>query len=84
MSPSDLHYDDAPYVARSSRFSVLRGFTWIAGALRLLHHAIVSAKFRRLQRELMFRHDYDELFPPDHDAARFPRRPLVLGDKWDF
>jgi hypothetical protein len=21
---------------------------------------------------------------PDRDAARFPQRPLILGDKWDF
>jgi hypothetical protein len=21
---------------------------------------------------------------PDSDAARFPQRPLILGDKWDF
>jgi hypothetical protein len=21
---------------------------------------------------------------PDNDAAKFPRRPLILGDKWDF
>jgi hypothetical protein len=21
---------------------------------------------------------------PDSDAAKFPQRPLILGDKWDF
>jgi hypothetical protein len=63
-------------------------------AFNIIHQAIVTAKMRRLQRELMFHtgscddwslqpnayasHDLDK------DAAKFPQRPLILGDKWDF
>jgi hypothetical protein len=39
-------------------------------ALRIMHRAIVTAKTRRLQRELML-----------HEI---PQQPLILGDKWDF
>jgi hypothetical protein len=84
MSPSDLHDDGAPHAARSNGFSDLQSFRWVAGIFRFLHHAIVGAKLRRLERELMFRHDYSELLPPDQEVAKFPQHPLVLGDKRDF
>jgi hypothetical protein len=32
----------------------------------------------RIQRELMFHSRAEQ------DAGGFPRRPLILGDKWDF
>jgi hypothetical protein len=59
-------------------------------ALRIIHQGIVTAKARRLQRELMFhtasRHDrsLQRNSEPNQDAAKFPQRPLILGDKWDF
>jgi hypothetical protein len=59
-------------------------------ALRIIHQGIVTAKARRLQRELMFhagsRHDgsWQPNTEPSQDAAKFPQRPLILGDKWDF
>ena len=42
----------------------------ISSAFGIVHQAIVVAKTRRIQRELMF-----------HDI---PQRPLILDDKWDF
>jgi hypothetical protein len=65
----------------------------IGAALEVLHQAIVTAKTRRLARELMFRPEaYDEWSrEPDKqpggaptDATKLPQRPLILGDKWDF
>jgi hypothetical protein len=60
----------------------------VGAALGVIHQAIVTAKTRRLARELMFRPDaYDEWSRepgPDKDAAKLPQRPLILGDKWDF
>lgn len=60
----------------------------LGAALGALHHAIVTAKTRRLARELMFRPgSQDEGFcgpDPDQDATKLPQRPLILGDKWDF
>ena len=59
-------------------------------ALKIIHQGIVTAKARRLRRELMFhtasRHDCSPQRNPEpnQDAAKFPQRPLILGDKWDF
>jgi hypothetical protein len=65
-----------------------------SAAFRIIHRAIVTAKTRRLERELMFHagssDDWSvtESVPegryPHRDAARFPQPPLVLGDKWEF
>jgi hypothetical protein len=54
-------------------------FAWRAtgrtGAVfKILHRAIVTAKTRRLERELMFH-------TGSHDAAKFPQLPLILGEK---
>ena len=49
-------------------------------ALNVLHRAIVAAKLRRLHHELMLHRSAQAEF----DAAQFPQRPLMLGDKWDF
>jgi hypothetical protein len=62
-------------------------------ALGIVHQGIVTAKARRLQRELQFHGGArDDLLPQhtqdtsglDRDAAKFAQRPLLLGDKWDF
>jgi hypothetical protein len=77
---------------RLARHAVSR----VRAALGMLHQAIVTAKTRRLARELMLRPGaYDEWSKepdkppdgepdPDKDAAKLPQRPLFLGDKWDF
>jgi hypothetical protein len=46
----------------------------VRAALGVIHKAIVTAKMRRIQRELMFH---------TKDITDFPQRPLILGDKWD-
>jgi hypothetical protein len=69
-----------------------RAVSRIGAALGMLHRAIVTAKTRRLARELAFRPSaYDEWSKepdkrpgPDKDAGKLPQRPLILGDKWDF
>ena len=43
-------------------------------ALTTIHEAIVAAKMRRVQRELMFHRN---------ELRDFPQQPLILGDKWD-
>lgn len=77
----------------------LRTLAWQAvrrtgAALGIVHRGIVTAKTRRLQRELSFHggaRDDARLEPHlpdrrglDRDAAHFARPPLLLGDKWDF
>jgi hypothetical protein len=54
----------------------------IIAAFRIVHQAIVTAKLRRLRRELTFR--VGPRVDPDEDGAKFPQQPLILGDKWDF
>ena len=64
----------------------------IRAALATIHQAIVAAKMRRIQRELMFHagsHDewsrskWREAPGSDHELRDFPQSPLILGDKWD-
>jgi hypothetical protein len=59
----------------------------------IVYRGIVTAKTRRLQRELLFHggaRDGASVEPLqdsrglDRDAAKFAQRPLLLGDKWDF
>jgi hypothetical protein len=73
-----------------ARWAIIRTLA----ALNTFHQAIVAAKTRRLQRELMFqvdprddglvRTDAQESQNSDKDTAKFPQRPMILGDKWDF
>ena len=84
MTLSHLHHDDVQRLGHEERLPFQHVLRWIARAFRILHQAIVRAKLRRLQHELMYRPDYSDMFPPEQDAAKFPQRPLVLGDKWDF
>jgi hypothetical protein len=84
MTLLHLHHDAISGFARDSGASIPRFIRRIGVAFRLLHRAVVRAKLRRLSGELLFRRDYSEMLPLEEDAAKFPQRPLVLGDKWDF
>jgi hypothetical protein len=62
-------------------------------ALATLHRAIVIAKMRRLRLEMMlYAGPRDELISsfdpqshrPERDLLKFPQRPLILGEKWDY
>jgi hypothetical protein len=67
----------------------------VRAAFTTIHQAIVAAKMRRIQRELIFhagfagsrdewsRSKWHEGPGPDHDIRDFPQRPLILSDKWD-
>ena len=52
------------------------------GLLKAIHQAIAAAKLERIESELILRRGYDE--PVQHDTVRYPQRPLILSDKWDF
>jgi hypothetical protein len=65
----------------------------VSAALELIHKAIIEAKMRRVQRELMFHTgSHDEWsrsgakWREEHglkDIRDFPQTPLLLSDKWD-
>jgi hypothetical protein len=91
MTLFHLHDDFA--AAGESRFMLARASARLAAILKTIHEAIVAAKTRRLQRELMFRGDLgseslDEIVGDrplsTEEVAKLPQRPMVLGDKWDF
>lgn len=84
MSLFHLHHDDIASVVREERLPFRQALKWIGSAFRTLHQAITTAKLRHLQSELMFRQDYSDMLPPERDLTKYPQRPLVLGDKWDF
>jgi hypothetical protein len=85
MTLLQLHQDDPGGLAGEGRCSMpARVFARISAACRLMHRAIVDAKIRRLQNELTFEDSYRKQPSCADDAARYPQRPLILGDKWDF
>ena len=73
-------------------FSFGRVLRRMRTGLKRIHRAIAAAKIRRLRNELRLyaatRAQWARapLQEPDAkvQADRFPRRPLLLGDKWDF
>ena len=79
MSVINVHHDefaDSPVV--------LRALGWLGAAVRAMHQAIVAAKLERLEGELVVRRGYGDDGSVRHEAGRYPQRPLVLGEKWDF
>jgi hypothetical protein len=84
MALLHLHHDDLRSVVCKERFPITWALERIGAGLRWLHRAIVNAKLRSLKNELMFRRDYDEMFATERDVVKYPQRPLILGDKWDF
>jgi hypothetical protein len=83
MALFHLH-DDRFRFAGGGGFAIARMFRRMRAIFRLMHHAIVVAKMRRLQSELMFHRGFESDGSAGQDAGRYPQRPLILGDKWDF
>ncbi len=83
MTLFHLH-DDFVAPAGESRLTWARASARLVAALKTIHEAIVAAKTRRLQRELMFHGDLDDAPFGEADIRKIPRRPMRLGDKWDF
>ena len=71
---------------RRSRFPITRVRNRLKPLFKAIHDAIVTAKMRRLRSELAFHSTTHDNWTSgiDADVAKTPRRPLILGDKWDF
>jgi len=85
------HHDRLHGSAGTGHHPILRSLKRVRSALRTLHRAIAAAKLGRIRNELMLHGGaYRWAQRPAHgehaekDAANYPRRPLILGDKWDF
>jgi hypothetical protein len=77
-------HDDRFRFPEGGDFAIARAFRRMRAILRLMHRAIVVAKTRRLQGELIFHRGFEFDGSAGQDAARYPQRPMILGDKWDF
>jgi hypothetical protein len=84
MSVLHFCHDRRPGVASERRLTVRRALRQFRGVFRMMHQAIVSARLRRFEEEFVSHAFYGAEQSPDHDVSKFPQRPLVLGDKWDF
>jgi hypothetical protein len=94
QQPPIMYHSGAMHLKRLRVFA-RRINSHVRAALTTLHEAIVAAKMRRIQRELIFHagfagsHDewsrskWHEGPGPDHDIKNFPQTPMILGDKWD-
>jgi hypothetical protein len=92
VSPSPAAFSARKMPSRHWRGLARRAIRRTIAALDILHRAIVAAKTRRLRREIMLYADTpDEMLSPDaagsgpdRDLLKFPQRPLILGEKWDY
>jgi hypothetical protein len=80
MSVVHLHHDGS----RDFGSAIFRAFAWLGSAFKAVHQAIVAAKLERIESELVLRRGYCDELPLQRDAVRYPQRPLILSDKWDF
>jgi hypothetical protein len=85
------HHNRLHGSAATGPYPIMRTLKRIRSALRMLHRAIAAAKIRRIRNELMLHGGACHWAQkPAHEgqaeknAAKYPQRPLVLGDKWDF
>jgi hypothetical protein len=89
-----LNASSSWFYAKRLRALVRRAISRTAAAFKITQQAVQTAKVGRLVQELTPRpgaRDHRSLESPayrnrnpDRDATKFPQRPLVLGDKWDF
>jgi hypothetical protein len=84
MTLLHLHHDDLHGLERQDASWIRKALRRARAALRGFHRAIVRARLDRLRNEFLFQKDYSDMLPPEQDATKFPQRPLILGDKWDF
>ncbi|MBR0697591.1 hypothetical protein [Bradyrhizobium lablabi] len=76
--------------ARSSRLCLPRIIRKLGAAFRVMHRAIAAAKVQRLRSELLLHRGQEDWEREVHagllgqDASRYPRQPVVLGEKWDY
>ena len=86
------HHERLHGSAGANRRPIARAIKRLGNAFKMIHRAIAAAKIRRLRNELMLHADsYENWAHADRhegsaekDGTKFPQRPLILGDKWDF
>jgi hypothetical protein len=86
MALLHLHHDELAASSGGNLSLFARMLERLGAVIGTVHGAIIAAKLRRLQSELRFHAGAHEDWSSnaDADASKLLRRPLLLGDKWDF
>ena len=92
MTLVNSQHSRLPRSAATNRSAFMRLIRRVRAVLKTIHLTIAAAKIHRLRNELMLHSDsYDRWVHPDAadggaelSGPKFPQRPMVLGDKWDF
>lgn len=88
-----LHYHDVrPRGSAGAMPSTLRRTVRRIGLVfKAIHRAIAAAKIHRLRNELLLHRGQEDWAWTNlnvgmlgDDAERYPRAPVVLGEKWDY
>lgn len=82
MALLQTSHDDLSGFASWRRASLGRAFKPLRALFSVVHEAITTVRTRRLQNEPRFYCDDGQAEP--WDGTKYPQRPLILGDKWDF
>ena len=86
------HHERLHGSAGFNRLPIARAIKRVGNAFRMIHRAIAAAKIHRLRNELLLHADSYENWERagghegsvETEGTKIPRRPLILGDKWDF
>ncbi|UGA41332.1 hypothetical protein HU230_0023380 [Bradyrhizobium quebecense] len=88
-----LHYHDVRLhgSAGAAPLALRRIIRRIGLAFRTIHRAIAAAKIHRLRNELLLHRGHEDWARANlnvgmlgGDAEKYPRAPVVLGEKWDY
>jgi hypothetical protein len=88
-----LHLHDVRPHGSAGAVSLMprRAIRRIGLAFRAIHRAIAAAKIHRLRNELLLHRGHEDWARINlhagmlgGDAERYPRTPVVLGEKWDY
>jgi len=88
-----LHLHDVrPHGSAGAMQTALRRTVRRIGlAFKTIHRSIAAAKIHRLRNELLLHRDHEDWARMNlkvgrlgGDAERYPRPPVVLGEKWDY
>jgi hypothetical protein len=84
MTLYHLHSDDLPGRGGESQSVTARLLDGARAAISAIRRTIIGAKIRHRRSEPMFHAAMETEQAPPEDLLRYPQRPLILGDKWDF
>jgi hypothetical protein len=84
MTLYHLHSDDLRDGGVECQSVTARLLGGARAAISVIRRTIIGAKMRQRQSEPMFHAAKETEQSPPEDLLRYPQRPLILGDKWDF